>query len=160
MRILAFICLLVASLPSIAQQKPPSAEQKLLSVFQGRWTIDGSESTYLEVCDWIMGNHIQCISVSNEKNAIDSSVSYLSYLASEKTYVYYGIYGTGSSRTLRGNWVNDRFIFEGQRVTTEQKRKWKVTIIPVGNELHFIEEVSVNDGPWEKRADFMYRRAK
>jgi hypothetical protein len=142
----------------LSQQKNPTEEQQLLSVFKGHWTIEGSESSYLEICDWIQGNHIQCISTSKEKEGIDSSVSYLTYSSSEKIYIYYGLYGSGSSRTLRGNWVTDKFILEGQGLTAGKKTKWKVTITPVDKDLHFVQEVSVNEGPWEKNADFMYKR--
>ena len=141
-----------------SQTKKPTPEQQRLSFLKGHWTIEGSESSYLEVCDLIQGNHIQCISTSKEKEGIDSSVSYLSYSSLEKTYVYYGLYGSGSSRTLKGNWVADKLILEGQRLTEEKKTKWKVTLTPVNKDLHFVQEVSTNDGPWEKNADFMYKR--
>jgi hypothetical protein len=93
-----------------------------------------------------------------EEGEVVISLSYLSYLASEKVYVYYGIYSSGSSRTLRGQWMNDRFIFTGERITEEKTTKWKVTIVPVKKNIRFIEEVSVNDGPWETKADFEYIR--
>ena len=146
--------------PVLAQQKNMVPGQEKLSVFTGHWTVQGSEETYLEVCNWMQGNHIRCISTSKEKTGIDSSTSYLSYSAIEKTYVYYGLYGSGNSRTLRGRWNTDRFIFEGQRVTKKETTRWKVTITPAGKNLHFVEEASVNTGPWTKKADFIYKRLK
>lgn len=142
----------------LSQQQELTPEQQLLSMFKGQWTIEGSESTYLEVCDWIQGNHIQCLSTSKEEEGTDKSISYLTYSASEKTYIYYGLYGSGSSRTLRGNWVTDKLILEGQRLTTDRKTKWRVSIKPVDKDIHFMQEVSVNDGSWETNADFMYKR--
>ena len=153
--LLIFLCFFQIG---FSQTKKPTPEQQRLSFLKGHWTIEGSESSYLEVCDLIQGNHIQCISTSKEKEGIDSSVSYLSYSLLEKTYVYYGLYGSGSSRTLKGNWVADKLILEGQRLTEEKKTKWKVTLTPVNKDLHFVQEVSTNDGPWEKNADFMYKR--
>lgn len=141
-----------------SQEKPLLPEQERLAVFIGRWTVEGSEATYLEVCNRIQGNHIQCVSASKEKNWVDSSVSYLSFSPLEKTYVYYGLYPSGNSRTLRGKWETDRFVFEGQRILTEKTTKWRVTIKPVEKDLHFVEEASVNNGAWEKKADFMYKR--
>ncbi|HLP37965.1 hypothetical protein [Lacibacter sp.] len=141
-----------------SQEKPLLPEQERLAVFIGRWTVEGSEATYLEVCNRIQGNHIQCVSASKEKNGIDSSVSYLSFSPLEKTYVYYGLYPSGNSRTLRGKWVTDRFIFEGQRILPEKTTKWRVTIKPVEKDLHFVEEASVDNVAWEKKADFMYKR--
>lgn len=141
-----------------AQEKVLLPEQQRLDVFQGNWTVDGSEATYLEICTSIQGGHIQCISASKEKDRVDSSVSYLSYSPLEKVYIYYGLYPSGNSRTLRGKWEGDRFIFEGQRVTTEKNTKWRVTITPIDRNLHFVEEASVNNGAWEKKADFIYKR--
>jgi len=157
---LLLTCLVIVLLLSglYAQEKALLPEQQRLGVFQGHWTVDGSEATYLEICDRIQGNHIQCISASKEKTGIDSSVSYLSYSPLEKTYIYYGLYPSGNSRTLRGKWEIDRFIFEGQRITTEKTTKWRVTITPIDKNLHFVEEASVDNAAWEKKADFVYKR--
>lgn len=143
-----------------SQDKTLLPEQQRLDVFLGRWTVDGSEATYLEVCDRMQGNHIQCISAAKEKTRVDSSVSYLSYSPLEKIYIYYGLYPSGNSRTLRGTWESDRFIFEGQRILPEKTTKWRVTIKPMDTNLHFIEEASVNNGDWETKADFKYKRAQ
>jgi hypothetical protein len=134
-------------------------EQQRLSVLKGKWTIDGSELTYIEVCDWIQGNHLQCISTSNEGEKQDKSISYLTYSASEKVYIYYGLYGSGSSRTLRGQWVDDKFVFEGQRQTSEKLTKWRVTIRPDNGKIHFLEERSVDNGEWKESAKFQYKPA-
>lgn len=143
-----------------AQEKTLLPEQQRLGVFQGHWTVEGSEATYLEICNRIQGNHIQCISASKEKTGVDSSVSYLSYSPLEKAYIYYGLYPSGNSRTLRGKWETDCFIFEGQRIVPEKTTKWRVTITPTEKNLHFIEEAAVNNGEWEKKADFIYKRVQ
>ena len=156
------VCLLLISLSAFVgdgyTQNNLSKEQELLSVFKGHWTVPGSEASYLEICNWIQGNHIQCISASKEKDRVDSSVSYLSFLPAEKVFVYYGLYPSGNSRTLRGKWVTDRFVFEGERKTTDKHTRWRVTITPVNKDLQFKEERSVNDGAWETTADFLYKR--
>lgn len=152
-----FLSLLLCNLIN-GQTKPMLPEQTKLDVFIGHWTVEGSEATDLEICNRIQGNHIQCFSSSKGKDKIDSSVSYLSYIPLEKTYVYYGLYPSGNSRTLRGKWEVDRFIFEGQRIMPEKTVKWRVTITPVGRNLRFVEESSVSDGAWEVKADFIYKR--
>lgn len=126
-------------------------EQQRLSVCKGSWTVERSEESYLEVCNWIQGNYIQCISVSREKTKVDSPTSYLSYSPLEKIYLYYGLYPSGNSRTLRGTGEDERFIFTGQRMTTERTTKWRITVTPMGKDLHFVEESSVNDNTWEKK---------
>ena len=125
---LSFLFIVSFSIGVQGQEKALLPEQSRLSVFEGHWTVEGSESTYLEVCNRIQGNHIQCISASKEKASVDSSVSYLSYSPLEKIYIYYGLYTSGNSRTLRGTWETDRFIFTGERILPEKITKWKVTI--------------------------------
>jgi hypothetical protein len=143
---------------AFCQNKTLLPDQQRLEIFEGRWTVEGSEATYVEVCRRIQGGHIQCISASSETTPADSAVSYLSYLPIEKTYVYYGLYSSGNSRTLRGKWETDRFIFEGQRTIPDKTTRWRVTIIPEGKRMRFIEEASVNNAAWETRGDFYYKR--
>ena len=141
-----------------AQEMTMTAEQQRLVAFKGHWTIEGSEGTYLEICDWIQGNHMACISTSKENSGVDSSVSYLSYSVLENSYIYYGLYSSGNSRTLRGVWEKDKFVFEGQRITPGKTTKWRVTMTPNDKGLRFVEETSVNNSLWEKKADFVYKR--
>jgi hypothetical protein len=157
---LTFLLIVLFLVGVHAQEKTLLPEQQRLGVFQGHWTVEGSEATYLEICDRIQGNHIQCISASKENTGVDSSVSYLSYSPLEKIYIYYGLYPSGNSRTLRGKWETDRFIFEGQRILPEKTTKWRVTITPIEKNLHFVEEAAVNNGNWEKKADFIYKRVQ
>lgn len=61
-----------------AQAKTLLPEQQRLDVFQGHWTVEGSEATYLEICSRIQGAHIQCVSASKEKGVLTVlSVIYL-----------------------------------------------------------------------------------
>jgi hypothetical protein len=158
--LLSFLLLVFFFVRADAQERTLSPEQQRLGVFQGHWTVEGSEATYLEICDRIQGNHIQCIAASKEKTGVDSSVSYLSYSPLEKIYIYYGLYPSGNSRTLRGKWERDLFIFEGQRILPEKTTKWRVTITPIDKNLHFVEEAAINNGNWEKKADFIYKRVQ
>ncbi len=133
-----------------------TTEQQRLSILKGKWTIEGSETTYIEECDWIQGNHLQCISASSE-NKTNNSISYLSYSSLEKVYIYYGLYGNGNSRTLRGKWIKDKFIFEGERQTSDKLIQWRVTLTPNNGKIDFLEESSVNSSEWKEIARFQYK---
>lgn len=159
MKIIILIITLLTCLNTFGQGDNLTIEQQRLSILKGKWTIDGSELTYIEICDWIQGNHLQCKSTSNKGNKPDNSISYLTYSALEKVYIYYGLYGSGNSRTLRGQWVDDKFIFEGQRQTPEKLTKWRVTIKPSNGKLDFFEERSVGNGEWKESAKFQYKPA-
>jgi hypothetical protein len=154
--ILTAICLTCIS--CFGQADNLTAEQQRLSFIKGKWTIDGSEMTYIEICDWVQGNHLQCVSTSKEDKA-DNSISYLTYSAQEKVYIYYGLYGGGSSRTLRGQWMDDKFVFEGQRQTPDKLTKWRVTMKPNKEKIDFLEERSVDNGEWKESARFQYKPA-
>jgi hypothetical protein len=153
-----FIITILISINSYGQDDSLTIEQKRLSFIKGKWTVNGSELTYIEICDWIQGNHLQCISSSKEDKA-DNSISYFSYSKSEKVYIYYGLYGNGNSRILRGQWIDDRFVFEGQRQTSEKLTKWRVTMKPNNGKIDFLEERSVDNGEWKEIARFQYKPA-
>ena len=159
MRLYILIVTLLTCINCFGQGDNLTIEQQRLSFIKGSWTIDGSETTYIEICDWIQGNHLQCKSTSNEGDKPDNSISYLTYSALEKAYIYYGLYGSGNSRTLRGQWVDDKFIFEGQRQTPEKLTKWRVTIKPNNGKVDFLEERSVDNGEWKESAKFQYKPA-
>lgn len=153
--------LIVAILTSIngfGQSDNLTVKQEKLSFIKGKWTVDGSELTYIEICEWIQGNHLQCISSSKEDEA-DNSISYFSYSQLEDAYIYYGLYGSGNSRTLRGQWMDDRFVFEGQRQTRDKLTRWRVTMKPNSGKIDFLEERSVDNGEWKETARFQYKPA-
>ncbi|PKQ44727.1 hypothetical protein [Confluentibacter flavum] len=144
---------------SNAQTNNLTPEQQRLTFIVGSWTIDGSEKTYIETCDWIQGNHLQCLSVDNENEKTRKSVSYFTYSPSEKIYIYYGLYSGGGSRTLRGSWIEDRFSFEGQQQTTDKLTRYRVTMKPNQGMIDFFEERSINNGEWKEIAKFQYKPA-
>lgn len=157
MKQLFLILSLIFFFKTNAQLNTLTTEQQRLAFIAGTWTIDGSEKTYIETCDWIQGNHLQCLSTDSEDSNVRKSVSYFTYSASEKVYVYYGLYSRGSTRTLRGNWIDDRFIFEGQQQTPEKLIKFRVTMKPNNDKIDFIEERSINNGEWKETANFQYK---
>jgi hypothetical protein len=153
------IILFQLALACYGQVNQLTDEQDKLSFIKGKWTVDGSETTYIEICDWIQGNHLECVANSTVEKT-DNSISYFTYSPSEKVYIYYGLYGGGSSRTLRGHWVNDRFIFEGKRETADRTVRWRVTMKPNADKIDFLEEHSVNNGDWKEAARFQYKPAE
>ena len=157
MKLSILIIALLISIHLYGQGDNLTTEQQKLSFIKGKWTIEGSEATYSEICDWIQGNYLQCVSTSTEGEKPDHSISYLTYSTSEKVYIYYGLYGSGGSRTLRGQWVDDKLILEGQRQTPEKLTKWKVTIKPINGNVDFLEERSVDNGEWKETAKFQYK---
>ena len=48
------LLLLLTAMNAFSQGENLTPEQQRLAFVKGAWTIDGSETTYLDVCDWIM----------------------------------------------------------------------------------------------------------
>ena len=156
MRRYILIIAFLSTINSFGQEDNLTVEQQRLSFIKGKWTVDGSELTYIEICDWIQGNHLQCASESKDSKT-DNSISYFSYSALEKVYIYYGLYGSGNSRTLRGHWIQDRFVFEGERQTEDKLTRWRVTMKPTNGKIDFLEEKSIDNNPWKESARFQYK---
>jgi len=153
-----FITLFLVGSVSFGQGENLTPEQEKLSFIKGKWTVDGAELTYVEGCDFIQGNHLQCIANSTEDPA-DNSRSYFSYSALEKVYIYYGLYGSGNTRMLKGQWLDDHFLFEGERQTADKFTRWRVTMKPNNGNIDFMEERSVDHGEWKVSAQFQYEPA-
>lgn len=156
MRLYLLVTALLISNHCLGQGDTLTVEQQRLSFIQGQWTVDGSEWTYIEICDWIQGNHLECKASSKEDDT-DSSVSYFTYSLEDSAYIYYGLYGNGNSRTLRGQWIGDRFIFEGQRQASDKLTRWRVTMKPDNGRIDFLEERSVDNQEWTEIARFQYK---
>lgn len=62
MRRYILIIAFLSTINSFGQEDNLTVEQQRLSFIKGKWTVDGSELTYIEICDWIQGNHLQCAS--------------------------------------------------------------------------------------------------
>jgi len=143
-----------------AQSADLSNEQQNLLSIAGSWTVDGSETTYIEICDWIQGNHLQCHSTDTESGIEKKSISYFTYSKLEKVYIYYGLYSGGSSRTLRGHWLNNQFVFEGQHQADNKTTRYKVTMTPTTEKIHFKEERAIDNEEWKEIANFYYKKVK
>lgn len=154
---LCFVTLLISALSvsAMAQTTPRAA----LEFFRGTWTLQGYESTYSEVCDWLPGGgFLACRAEDRSENAPDYSLSVFGYSETDSTYTYNGFSGRGSHRELRGSLHGQVWRFHGQAGRPPNWRRWQVTITPTSNGFHFLEEVSDNSGPWREVVQLQYVR--
>lgn len=151
---------LVLWVPALAQWENLSVEQQRLEFIRGQWTVEGLDSMYIEVCEWIQGGHMQCVSAYQELDAFDKSFAYFTWSPDDQAYFFYGIYGNGISRMLRGQWMEDRFVFEGNQVRSGQQINTRITFTPGTEGITLVEESSVDSGPWQVRATFTYKKIK
>lgn len=132
-----------------------------LSMFEGEWTVKGSESTYRETCAWLPGaSFLACNAEDKSTSGSNYSHSILGFSTAESIYTYALFHGAGSSRTLRGSLENGVWKFFGQTDRAPAWRRYQVTITPTSEGFHFLEEVSDRGWPWNTNEQIEYLRLK
>ena len=132
-----------------------------LSPLVGRWTIKGSEETFLEVCRWYSGNfHIVCETESKHSDgSVGRGMSILSYLPDQDSYTYYGIGGNGRNETMSGVFRDGILEFTAE---AEDNGKTVVSRVRMGpfaqREVPFVAETSTDRESWEIDASLTYVR--
>ena len=130
-----------------------------LEFFRGEWTIEGSESTYAESCDWLAGKgFVACHAEDRSETKPSYSMSVFGYSEADDQYTYTGFASSGIQRTLRGNVHGGIWRFHGQSERGPGWRRWQVTITPTPEGFHFREDVSDRSGPWKLAIEFSYVR--
>lgn len=137
---------------AVAQQAPQRpVEYDNLQHFVGRWTEQGNEKSFLEVCAWFDGKfHVVCNAERKRLNGtLGRSLSILSYVPGQG-YVHVGIGNKGSYETLQhGTFRKGIFEFLS---TTKESDKSTVTRIQIGpfveSGFRFVVHTSTDGGPW------------
>lgn len=153
MKTILIAALLLSGTPlAAAQEAPPRPlEYDNLQHFVGRWTEQGNEKTFLEVCDWFDAKfHVVCNAERKRANGtVGRSLSILSYVPGQG-YVHVGIGSKGSYETLQ-NGTFSGGIFEFLS-TTKESDKSIVTRISIGpfteHGFPFVVDTSTDGGPW------------
>lgn len=117
----------------------------------------GSEPlAFHEVCTWIDGGfHLQCATGGTQ-----DGFSLLGYQADAGVYTHYNIGADGQARALTGRIVGAEWIWTGQSMTKDGKRRSeRATMTPVSaDEFKFRVERSVDGAPWTTQLSGIYRR--
>lgn len=162
---LSLHCLLLAmaSVAQVvsAQTTTPGDPRQKLSMFVGTWTVEGSESTYRERCEWLTReSFVVCRAEDTNSKERDISLSIMGYSPEEQAYTYANFNGSGSSRTLHA-WVHgEKWVFTGGRERVGKFARWQVTITPNVKGFHFRQEVSENGAAWKTNYETQYLRLK
>jgi hypothetical protein len=145
------------------QAKEPGAEHKKLSALVGRWTLQGLEDRYLEICDMYQGGYFLVCNTEfkTKSGAVNKSVSIIGYSVEGKHITYYHYGSSGESQTLTGRTDEDgNFYFEGEEIIKGKLTKTRVAMKKAGENYNFKEETSVDKGPWTTSAEIVYIRLK
>ena len=156
------IFLFVALNQASGQSKEPSAEHKKLSAIVGRWTIQGMEDRYLEICEMYQGGYFLVCNTEfkTKSGGLSKSVSIMGY-SKDNYLTYYNYSSSGESRTLKGKIDEEgNLFFEGEELINGKPVKTRVAMNKSGDNYTFKEETSVENGSWMTTTEFVYVRAK
>ena len=145
------------------QPKEPSAEHKKLSALLGRWTLQGMENRYLEICDLYQGGYFLVCNTEfkTKPGAVSKSVSIIGYSTEGKHITYYHYGSSGETQTLTGRTDEEgNFYFEGEELIQGKLTKTRVAMKKAGENYNFKEETSVDNAPWTTSTEIVYIRVK
>lgn len=127
-----------------APQPPkPSAEQKELAYFVGRWTSEGEmkpgpfgpggKATGSDTCEWFEGGFsVVCRGQAKSPMGTMSSLGVMSYSAADKAYTYYAIDSMGMSELARGNKKGNTWVYTATSNFGGQSFQSRYTIVVTG----------------------------
>jgi hypothetical protein len=89
------------------------------------------------------------------------SIYILSYQDHDSTYLAHFGFSAGATLTYIGRVEGDRWIMDMQpSPLLSPNRRFRTIITKVGTGLRFVEEYSVDGGPWSVTEDYRYRRVR
>lgn len=160
-----FVSALCLTSTGVAQPAKPEpvrpAGYDRLEPIAGRWTIKGSEESYLETCRWFTGNfHIVCDTEEKKSDgSVGRGISILGYLPESDTYTYSGIGSSGRNETMSGVFGDGLFTFTSRSRSNGKTVDSRVRMGPFSSrEVPFVAETSVDGAPWVVDATFTYIR--
>ena len=183
-RFVASIILCVSLVPpgATAQNSSPgrpdpsvaSAPHEKMTFFEGTWTVEpGAEvkggatppPKHEETCAWLSGGrrHMVCRGWRQRPGGTirRETIQILSYQQHNATYLAHFAFPSGDTVTYVGRVEGDRWVMDMQpSPLLPSNERFREIITKVGNGLRFVEERSVDGGPWSITEDYRYRRVK
>jgi hypothetical protein len=151
-----------------------SAPHEKMSFFEGTWSMEPGAwfkgggtgpSQHEETCGWLPGGRRHMVCGSWSLRGADTvrreSIYILSYQDHDSTYLAHFGFSAGATLTYIGRVEGDRWIMDMQpSPLLPPNRRFRTIITKVGTGLRFVEEHSVDGGPWSVTEDYRYRRVR
>jgi hypothetical protein len=150
----------------------PSEPHERMTFFEGTWTTDGkpdaangtpAPAAYEETCAWLSGGrrHMICRSWAERAPGAPrrETLYVLSYREADSTYIAHFVFPGGSTLTYYGRPEGDRWMMNLQPTPlwpANHRLRTIISAVPEG--LRFVEESSVDGGPWKITEDYRHRR--
>ena len=117
-----------------------------------------------ESCEWLAGGRRQMVCMQTSKSAdgiSQESMYILSYGERDSTYVAYFAIPGGENVVFHGTPGEDGWVMELQPTPLVPKGlRLRTTITRTAGGLRFVDERSMDGGPWQVAEDYQHRRIK
>lgn len=152
----------------------PLPAYERMTAFEGTWTMEpgaffqGGGATPVaqeETCAFMPGGrrHMVCRTWSQQTadGPRSERMYILSYRDRDSTYVAHHAFAGGATLTYHGRLEGDRWVMNLQPTPfwpANERLRTRITPVPGG--LRYVDEHSVNGGPWKVTEDFRYRKLR
>ena len=152
----------------------PSPAYERMKLFEGTWVPDPDTSVsggrapgagLVETCAWLVGGrrHMVCrTSYPVEGSSSPRESMYiLSYREADSTYIAHFAFPQGDNLVYHGRPEGDRWVLDLQPsplLPANKRFREIITVVPGG--LRYVEEQSVDGGPWTVTEDYRRRRIR
>jgi hypothetical protein len=145
-----------------------------MKLFEGTWVpVPGAQAksgatpspTAQETCAWLSGGrrHMVCRTTYTVEglSAPRESMYILSYREADSTYIAHFAFPGGDNLLYHGRLEGDRWVMDLQPtplLPANKRLREIITVVPEG--LRYVEEQSVDGGPWTITEDYRRRRIR
>jgi hypothetical protein len=143
-----------AASPAPMQGTPPGTSRpnhERLAVFEGTWAKKDlpAGETFRDTCAWLPQGrrHMICRQRAESPRGVTEQMAIFSYRGADSTYLLTVFLANGQVWRYEGRPDGDRWVFELVASRPDSPRLRQV-VMPAGDTIRFIEEVSENGGPW------------
>jgi hypothetical protein len=155
-----------------ARPASPSTPHERLAFFEGRWEfatattpdVTAKRTGRRETCEWLAGGrrHMVCMQTSKSADGLSQESMYiLSYRERDSTYVAYFAIPGGQNVIFHGTPREDGWVMDLQPTPlVPEGLRLRTTITRTAAGLRFVDESSMNGGPWQVAEDYEHRRIK
>jgi len=142
----------------------PSPAHERLAVFEGTWTsVDSVPSR--DTCTWLAGGrrHMVCRRVTESARGAREQMMIYSYRKADSAYTVTVVLPGGQVWSYAGRPEGDRWKFYLTNSRADRALRLRQVIIAAADTLRFVEEASVDGGPWrltDPNEDYIYVRSR
>ena len=151
----------------------PSPAHERMKIFEGTWVPEPNpvrrgatlSTTPHEICAWLTGGrrHMVCqTTYTRDGETVPRASMYiLSYREADSIYIAHHAFAAGDNLVYHGSPEGDRWVLNLQPsplLPANTRLREIITVVPEG--LRYVEEKSVDGGPWTITEDYRRRRIR